>query len=510
MEYYYNEANPAEKDQDYVENLEIQLEYVKEQYSDAVRAMLELDNVGWTLYQGQGLSDVEGFDLEQLKGISKMLREWTDSNPLLLNGWEKRCSYMFGTGYTIDTDSGAKVSQRILSLIDSKANQDAIFSESALATNERARYTDGGLFILWSKSKKVFQRMPFHQIADVATDPDNVEIKWLYKRVYPRVVLDPKTGVKNTEVTTVWYPTDTLMGTPNTPRPTKIGDHQVNYDIVVIDDIVNEHTGNVWGTPDSFTAAPWALAYSAYLRDGTKVLASLAEWAWKVSPKSRAGGDSAAAKIKTGTGAPGGTIVTDMDISSLPRANAVDLSTGRPLAAMVASALGISVVLLLSDPGQSGAFGTAQTLTDPSLRSLLNRQKLNTQFLKRCLKQMGLTNPVVAWAKMNPDADYREQQTLVAALGSGLYHPDEIREPLEKVANITLKHPKEPAGFLVPNNTKSVQLNTIDPAGGPATPAGGVKPDGTTALQSGQGKVGNTAKASYGVNDLRGTGGRAK
>lgn len=481
--------------------LESELEAVNEAYSDAVRSMMNLDNVGWNLYSGIDVK--EGFDLEQLKGVSEKLREWTDTNPLLYNGWEKRCSYMFGTGYTVGTTgSSDKVSARIQALIDSKRNQDAVFSEQALAINERSRFTDGAVFLIWNKTKQYFQRVPIVKIDDVATDPDNVEIKWFYHLNYTRQVLRASDGQLISEPVKVWYPTDTSLTDRNAPHPLTINGDKVDYNIVILDDIVGEHTGNLWGTPDAFTAAPWALAYSSYLRDGTKVLASLAEWAWKLSPKSKKATDNAGSRIKTASGEAGGKLVTDMDVQSLPRASAVDLSTGRPLAAQVAAALGISVVLLLSDPGQSGAFGTAQTLTDPSLRSLLNRQKVNTKFMKRCLALMGLKSPDVIWEKMNPDADYREQQTLVAALGSGLFHPDEIRDPMAKLANIQLNHDKEPDGYLLPNNEKSLPLKAID-----TDSASTVKTDGTTSLTNGQGKDAS-AKPSYGANDLRGTGGR--
>ena len=55
--------------------------------------------------------------------------------------------------------------------------------------------------------------------------------------------------------------------------------------------------------------------------------------------------------------------MTDADVTAMPTKDAIDLNTGRPLAAQVASALGISIVLLLADPGQSGAYGTVDTVS---------------------------------------------------------------------------------------------------------------------------------------------------
>lgn len=504
MEYYY--TNGEETVENRLEVLETQLEFYEESYNDAAKALAALENVGWNLYSGI-IAD-EGFDILQLKDVSKQLREWSDTNPLLFRGHEIRCSYMFGTGYQVGTTgTNSKISQRILDIVNKEVNLKAVFAGEALGVNERSRFTDGAVFVTYDKKKQQFQRQPLARINDVATDPDNVETKWFYQLIWERQTLRASDGQRVVEPIRVWYPTDTALATGSgAPKPRVINGDKVDYNFIMIDDIINEHTGNVWGLPDAFTAAPWALAYSAYLRDGTKVLASLAEWAWKLSPKSNKGGDAAGAKVKTSTGASGGTIITDMDVQSLPRGNAVDLTTGRPLAAQVASALGVSVVILLSDPGTSGAFGTAQTLTDPSLRTMLNRQKLNTKFLKRCLLVLGVKDPEILWEKMNPDADYREMQTINAALGTGLFHADEVRPQIAKLAGINLLHDTEPDGYLDPNNAKSWERADIDPKDGPAS---SVKPDGTTSLTNGQGKKADpTAKPSHGVNDLRKSGGR--
>jgi hypothetical protein len=132
------------------------------------------------------------------------------------------------------------------------------------------------------------------------------------------------------------------------------------------------------------------------------------------------------------------------------------------------------------------------------------RQDVNSSFLCRCLKLLGVKNPQINWEKISPDADYREGQILNGALGTGLFHADEMREPIARVANITLTHDKAPDGFMLPNNSKSLPRKDID-----TDKAGGeVKPDGTTKMTNGQGAA-NTAKPSYGNNDLRDSGGRS-
>jgi hypothetical protein len=141
------------------------------------------------------------------------------------------------------------------------------------------------------------------------------------------------------------------------------------------------------------------------------------------------------------------------------------------------------VVILLSDPGQSGAYGTAQTLTDPSIRTMKLRQDMVGDFLCRCLKLLGIVKPAIVWEKMSPDVDYREMQTVNMALGSGLFHADEVRPISAKLAGITLLHPDAPDGYLDPNNVKSLARKDID-ADSSAKPA----LDGSNELTNGQGK----------------------
>jgi hypothetical protein len=444
---------------------------------------------------------------------------------LLLRGHDLRCAYMFGQGYEIGVrDGAADVSVRVQKLIDNQINQDCLFSKTALKTNEKSRFTDGALFVLYNKEKNTFQRIPFKQIANAVTDPDNPEIVWYYNRRWTRNVADPKTGVPTPTNMSVWYKTDKAIAAGATNYTSFKGD-PVDSGYIIVDDIVNRPSGSTWGIPDSMTAAPWALSYTSYVKDGKKVLAALAAWVWKLTPKTAKGGDAAGAAIKSSQST-AATVVTDMDMTALPKAGTVDLADGRPIAALAASVMGIGVNELLSDTEAQGGRSGAEQGDNVAIRVLEERQGVNGTFLERCLKLLGVTAPCVKWAKMAPDADYREQQTLVAALGTGLFYGDEIREPLAKVGGIELKHASTPPGFMLPNNSKSATLlsndqNAVAQGGGGAQ----TQPttDGATSLTNAQGKSNqptanksqattakaqSTAKPSSGVNDLRKTGGR--
>jgi hypothetical protein len=192
--------------------------------------------------------------------------------------------------------------------------------------------------------------------------------------------------------------------------------------------MVNKRTGTIWGVPDSFSAYPWAHAYNEYLKDGSRILKSLAMFAWQLKSRSKNGAATAAATIATPNSAGSTAILgADMELSSLPRAGSVDLSSGRALAAMVASALEVSVVTLMSDPGSSGAYGTAQTLDVPTIKAMQARQKIWEQLFKRVLKFMGARNVSVKWPKMESEATYRQIQAISLAYEAGALWEDEFR-----------------------------------------------------------------------------------
>lgn len=462
-------------------------EVLKESVRDATRAMIRMEDIGWSEL-GIVLSD--DMELEELKEVNQKLSEWADTNPLLWRGNEIRCSYLFGGNFEIGTvDAESSISVRARSDIDNPINQAAIFSPEALAANEKARFTSGNMFAMFSKSKRRFTVVPLDQIDDAFYNPEDPSEVWYYKRVYDSRTFNPTTSRFNKTTEKSWV---IVEGAQPPERYDIIDRVKVDHDRVMVDSRVNRPVGKVWGMPDSFAAAPWALAYSAYLRDGAKVLSGLAEFIWQLKPKPGQGAGNSGAMIRNSQGA-GQTVTTDMEMSALPRANAVDLSTGRPFASQVASALGISVVILLSDPGQSGAYGTAQTLTDPTIRTMLSRRKINTQFLIRCLRLLGIKQPEVRWDKMSPDADYREMQTRLAAYETGLFGIDEVRGPIAELAGFTLLHDDAPDGHLMPNNEASLARRDID----------GDSSAMSKATGQGGAKLNSTAKKSYGNNDLR-------
>lgn len=395
---------------------ENELQELRESYSRMAEVMLSIEDDGWSLL-GLENPHTNSFTLEALHSLSERLIEKTDGNPLLKRGLGLRTSYIFGRGVDIQNVS----SKRVEDLINDPQNQAALFSNDAMCINERSNFASGQFFILGDNSTKKLQRIPFHEITGWVTDPDDVETVRYIRRSWTRKNIDGQDEAKHE-----WYPIDTYT---DITRVSSIQKQVVNYNKTMFPFIVNRRSGAVWGVPDSFAAYPWAHAYNEYLKDGSRILKALSMFAWQLKSKTKTGAQAAAATIATPSSSGSTAIMgADMELSALPRtSNSVDLGNGKPLAAMVASALEVSVIALMSDPGTSGAYGVAQTLDVPTTKAMQARQKLWENYLKRVLNFFGDKKATIKWPKMETESSFRQLQSLALAKESNAIWADEFR-----------------------------------------------------------------------------------
>jgi hypothetical protein len=181
-------------------------------------------------------------------------------------------------------------------------------------------------------------------------------------------------------------------------------------------------------------------------------------FAWQLKSKSKTGATSAAATIATPSTAGSTAILgADMELSALPRtSNSVDLGNGKPLAAMVASALEVSVIALLSDPGTSGAYGVAQTLDMPTTKAMQSRQKLWENYLKRVLSFFGEKKAEIKWPKMENESSYRQLQSLALAKETNAIWSDEYRTAVLDELDVTAMRSQVPDDLNSDNSNSNV------------------------------------------------------
>jgi hypothetical protein len=412
-------------------------EMLKESYASMAQAILAFDDNGWN--EVSAAASVDEFALQDLKDASKRIRELTEGNPLLKRGAALRTSYVFGKGLSF-----GELQPRFKRFIDDPVNQDTIFSPEAQAINERSHFTDGQFFLLGNVSTKQFQRVPFSEISAVVTNPDNPEELWYIRRTWTRKGQNLAGQGSQDVALNIWYPVDTYKPANGRYVP-RIGEYPVDAKFLMFPSRVNRRAGRTFGTPDALPAVPWAHAYNEFLKDGSRMLKALSMFAWQLKSKTKAGVQNAAAAIAS-PGAAGSTAVlgSDMELSSMPRAGSVDLTDGRPLGSMVASALEVSVVALLSDPGSSGAYGTAQTLDVPTLKAMEARQHVWTQFYKRIMEFLGIRDSQVNWPKIESEPSQRLMQALALAHETGAIWDDEYREAVIETLDVPRLHSTPP------------------------------------------------------------------
>jgi hypothetical protein len=429
-----------------IQELSRESEILAESYSALARATLDFDEKGWS-----PLNQFEesGMQLQDVKIVSAHARKQAASNPVLKRGAMLRSSYVFGRGFKMSSRN-RPLPPRYMEIVNDPINQKVLFSESAAKKNERALFTDGNFFVRYDRRNRRFSRVPLDEIAGWATDPDDPEVIRYYLREYQRrsPVTDPYNSYQ-AETVKVWYPLDYVDNPVS-----RINDIPVDRNFVIIDIKSNDETGALWGLPDCLPALPWSWAYSEYLKDGSKMLKALSGIAWQVKTKTAKGGANISSRLINSKEV-AATAVTgaDIELNAMPRNNSVDLNTGRPLAAMAATAMEVSVDALLSGPGAEGGGGT-QVLDQSTLNAAYGRQGNWEDFYTRVLRVIGVPEPHVTFNNIIVDPAYRTVQSLAQAWMTGLFSPQVMQDSMAEQLGIEAPG-VVPAGVLVPNNEAS-------------------------------------------------------
>lgn len=340
-----------------------------------------------------------------LTRIAAVARAMAVSDPLIKRGLALRAGYVWGKGVEIqaraDGDDGdaadgqgaeQDVNTVIQAFLDDAGNRKAFTGDTARQRLERALGTDGQYFVALFTApltgKVQARTIPFDEIVDIITNPDDRTEPWFFKRVWAPVSID-QAGQRAEGMRTAYYPA--LGYRPANPIPAIEG-VPVAWDAPVLHVHVNDLDGWTWGVGDAFPALPWARAYRDFLADWVKVVRSLSQFSWRATakgsktqqiraklaarpqPQSLAENDRAGAMV----------VMNEGDaLEAIPKSGAtIDAGSGRPVAAHVASALGVPVTMLTGDPGVTGARATAETLDVPTELEMGLRRAVHTEELR--------------------------------------------------------------------------------------------------------------------------------
>ncbi|MCV2395935.1 hypothetical protein OEB99_16590 [Actinotalea sp. M2MS4P-6] len=339
---------------------------------------LQLDDTGWDrIIAGSR----EQFSRAGLTRSAEACRVMAVAHPLVKRGVNLRIAYVWGSGVQITARAGADETQDVNAVVqaflDDDGNQGAYTGDQAHERLERSVATDGNVFIAHFTNPRTgfvqARRIPFAEIADPITNPDDASEAWYYRREWSATVVR-NDGTTATQMLQAYYP---ALGYWPATRPKQLNGAPVMWDAPVLHVKVNDLDGWDFGIGDVYAALPWARLYRDFLADWATLVKSLSQYAWRATSK----GSKAQALRQKLTRRPaetapdgnpnnvGATAVmgNDVTLEAIPKTGAtVDSDSGRPLAAMIAAGLGIAVTVLLADPGQTGARAVAETLDRPT------------------------------------------------------------------------------------------------------------------------------------------------
>ncbi len=394
---------------------------------DLTSTVLALDDIGWVPLAGEYSKDV-GVPLASLKKWGELNEQLLAINPLVKRGSNIRVSYIFGEEieYQKDTNSCKKFRE---------ANEEFFFGHQALTELEQTLNTKGNAFFLLDKALKKIIRIPLREITNVAHTPGYSEIKTHIQRTWTETINVASTDMDpgaRTKTIVKWYPLADYEGT----RFTKIAGDDVDNTKAMIHISVNRQVGWVYGIPDIQPAVFWAKAYKEFLEANWILVKSLSRFAFKVTSKSAAGVKRAAAQIArpipsdvNGRQQAVGATVSMTDSSDLTAVNKaganISFEAGKPLAAMVASALEVNVEHLLST---ADAPGGSETLDTPQLKAMTARQKIVARAIRQIFVYFGFKTVTPVFPPIQWEPVHRVLQAITTAASTNALFPEETRD----------------------------------------------------------------------------------
>lgn len=368
-----------------------------ESVADLERALVD---PGWVRLTALAEQEFSPQGLVQLRAICRI---YALKNPLIKRGLALRQAYVWGQGVEVSArangrghDGEQDVNALVQTWLTDSGTTRAFTGADARGRLEWALGTDGEVFIaLFTRPSTGWvtpRTIQPDEIHEVICDPEDADEPWYYRRRWTEIGYDTS-GQRTVTTRERMYP---AVDYRPAVRPATWAGVDVAWDCPVLHVAVNRPLRWQRGVPDAYAAIDWARAFKEFLEDWARLMRSLSRYAWKAT----APGSKAAAVRAQVTADPtrdrythepnvaGATLTLPPDVAleAVSKNGAtIDAESGRPLAMMVAAALGVPVTMLLADPGLSGARATAETLDQPTELEMQQRRELWSGVYRRVL-----------------------------------------------------------------------------------------------------------------------------
>lgn len=473
------------------EMLQMQLSEAHNEMMNASLRMEEQMSSLTLLLDSQGWVDLsaypeDGPTLAQVQEAGRKLRNLTGLNSPIGAGARLRHAYIWEGGLHHDGVPGGRQGPgaNVKKILADPINQANFFGASARERQEKACYTNGHYFVIGEESRpargkkpatpKRLRNLPLYQITAAYVNPDDPTEVWAVRRSWSKDGLQSNSGVVGADGTLehewIW------MYTQRDIRPASIqyngASEAVNGSKVLFMEQVNRLDGWTWGLPDAIAAMAWADQHRRGVLNGLKMQEALATLAFKLKGQSANAVNGAASKVQNNTNKGGTAAMVDgMDVAALSTAGrGYDFDSLRPVLALVAAAIDVSVVALSSDPGTAGSsYGAGSLLDAPTRLRMMARRLIHIDFEHTVLEWLGAPDAKVWFDPMVDGAElYRELQALLLPYLQGLYSPQQQRDIIDSFMG--WPGGKVPTGVLTPANKDSLPVGGAN-AGSVTVPA---------------------------------------
>jgi len=363
-----------------VANLNEQLVALREElsidranYQEAIRELeLELEDVGWNRISGSG-ADKREFTRAGLRKICDESFLFRIKNPIIRRAVLTQANYVFGQGVTVKAVHPL-VDEVVQSFMLDKKNQKVFTSIPAIVKAESDLWVTANLFFVLFRNDVGDVRLstiPFDEIEDIITNPDDRNEAWFYKRRKP--------GQTKIEL----YPD--LDYNPDV-KPIQHDGMGVYWARPIYHVKVNVVLDQKFGTSEIYASQDWARAYNRFLSDWATIVRSYARFAWEMVKKTGSASRIAAkakldSKISSDQYQPapaaGSVFISGEDTKMTPMRTAgatTAAEDGRRLLLMVCADTGLPETFY--GDASVGTLATAKSLNRPTELGFSLRQRM--------------------------------------------------------------------------------------------------------------------------------------
>jgi hypothetical protein len=446
--------------------IQAQNEELRESLNDALLS-LRIEDANWLKLGSVISGEHEGFGLDELKDISKKIRKHVALTGLIKRGVDLHTGYVHSKGVSIDgVETSGKAGRKttLQEFFANPVNQESLFNDTARAELQKARYCEGMVLPLCDTKARTVRIIPLDEIEDVKVNPEFPSEIWAYLRTWEA----PTSDAAKTEKRQEWIYTARFAGSKQKSYTANGKTIPVRQDAVIADYKFNSQTGWVLGVPDAAAALPHYQGYIEFVQHGKVVTEALAKILYKVTQKKPGGAATAAAKINNFTGIGGTATMTEgSDLEAVRSAGrGYDFSSGDRLAGMMALALNVPLLELLSNSAAAGAsYGAASALTPATINAMRIMQREWIAFYHSVFRAFGIPVKEISFPPIQDADPYREGQLRSLMWLTGLIHSDEMRPEVLSLLDIPSQHDAAPEGVMIPNNINSAARTDVDPNG---------------------------------------------